>query len=105
MLLELVDLHVSEKFASSTMQFSSSCREPVPSSVAHQVDPVPSSSIDSCGASILGPGTISKAAVDKLWSEWLQFFCLIINDERNVSSADTVGYVGYSENASSNFHL
>ncbi|KAM3719730.1 Mediator of RNA polymerase II transcription subunit [Dirofilaria immitis] len=45
--------------------------------------------------------TISKAAVDKLWSEWLQFFCLIVNVERNLSSADTVGYVGYTENASS----
>ncbi|VDO12147.1 unnamed protein product, partial [Brugia timori] len=72
------------------------------SSVAHQINPVPSSSIDSdtISNSYDGAGTISKAAVDKLWSEWLQFFCLIVNVERNLGSADTVGYIGYTENTS-----
>ncbi|KAL3994049.1 Mediator complex subunit 13 N-terminal family protein [Acanthocheilonema viteae] len=82
--------------------YSSSYREPL-SSVAHQVNPVPSSSFNSetCNSNYDGAGTISKAAVDKLWSEWLQFFCLIVNVERNLSSADTVGYIGYTENTSS----
>lgn len=62
---------------------------------------MPSSSVDSdiCNNNHDGAGTISKAAMDKLWSEWLQFFCLIVNVERNISSADTVGYIGY-ENVS-----
>uniref|UniRef100_A0A1I7VHE0 Mediator of RNA polymerase II transcription subunit 13 n=1 Tax=Loa loa TaxID=7209 RepID=A0A1I7VHE0_LOALO len=88
-------------FTSSSAPYSSRCREPL-SSVVHQVNPVPSSSVDSdtVSSSYDGTGTISKAAVDKLWSEWLQFFCLIVNVERNISSADTVGYIGYTENAS-----
>uniref|UniRef100_A0A0R3RUW1 Mediator of RNA polymerase II transcription subunit 13 n=1 Tax=Elaeophora elaphi TaxID=1147741 RepID=A0A0R3RUW1_9BILA len=87
-------------FTSSSATYSSSYREPS-SSVAHQINPVASSSIDdTCNSSHDGVGTISKAAVDKLWSEWLQFFCLIVNVERNLSSADTVGYIGYTENTS-----
>lgn len=63
---------------------------------------MPSSSADpdTVGSSHDGAGTISKTAVDKLWSEWLQFFCLIVNVERNLSSADNVGYIGYTENVS-----
>uniref|UniRef100_A0A1I8EM75 Mediator of RNA polymerase II transcription subunit 13 n=1 Tax=Wuchereria bancrofti TaxID=6293 RepID=A0A1I8EM75_WUCBA len=88
-------------FTSSSTPYSGSYRESL-SSVAHQVNPVPSSSIDSDTVSNShdGAGTISKAAVDKLWSEWLQFFCLIVNVERNLGSADTVGYIGYTENTS-----
>ncbi|CAG9533297.1 unnamed protein product [Cercopithifilaria johnstoni] len=63
--------------------YSSNYREPLSSVVQHD-----------------GAGTISKTAVDKLWSEWLQFFCLIVNVERNLSSADTVGYVGFTESTS-----
>uniref|UniRef100_A0A8R1TKB8 Mediator of RNA polymerase II transcription subunit 13 n=2 Tax=Onchocerca TaxID=6281 RepID=A0A8R1TKB8_ONCVO len=92
-----------DSFTNSSTAYASSYREPL-SSVAHQVNPVPSSSVESDTVNSSNhdsAGTISKAAVDKLWSEWLQFFCLIVNVERNLSSADTVGYIGYTENASS----
>ncbi|VDN08303.1 unnamed protein product [Thelazia callipaeda] len=89
-------------FSSTSAPYTGICREPL-SSVAHEMNLVPCSSVNSstvCSGQD-NIGIISKIAVDKLWSEWLQFFCLIVNDERNLSSADTVGYVGYTENTSS----
>ncbi|VDN19445.1 unnamed protein product [Gongylonema pulchrum] len=84
----------SGNFPSTAMQFPSTCREAPPmQAVPHQTDPMACSSH--------GPGTISKAVVDKLWAEWLQFFCLIVNDERNVSATDTVGHAGCSGISSS----